>query len=65
MAPKRFRSKIFRTGFTFAVTLMQYEKIKVELVAILVGHPVHLKSYEMAKDPESLTFNSFNRHYCG
>ena len=31
---------LFRTGFTFAVTLIQYVKIKVELIMILVGHPV-------------------------
>ena len=40
VAPWRFWSKLFRTGFTFAVTLIQYDKIKVELVRILVGHPV-------------------------
>ena len=40
LAPWRFWSKPFRTCFTFAVTLIQYEKIKVELVTILVGHPV-------------------------
>ena len=28
--PWRFWSKLFRTGFTFAVTLIQHEKIKVE-----------------------------------
>ena len=41
MAPWRFGSKFFRTGFTFAVALIQIEKIKVERVSVLMGHPVY------------------------
>ena len=40
MAPWRFGSKFFKTGFTFPVALIQNEKIKVEHVSILMGHPV-------------------------
>ena len=42
VAPWLFESKIFITGFTFAVALIQNEKIKVERVSILMGHPVYL-----------------------
>ena len=38
----RFGSKLFRRGFTFAVALIQNEKIKVECVSILMGHPVYV-----------------------
>ena len=38
--PWRFGSEFFKTGFTFAVALIQNEKIKVERVSILMGHPV-------------------------
>ena len=41
VAPWRFESKLFRRGFTFAVALIQNEKIKVERVSILMGHPVY------------------------
>ena len=40
MTPSKFGSKLFRRGFTFAVALIQNEKINVERVAILMGHPV-------------------------
>ena len=35
---------IFKTGFSFPVALIQNEKIKVERVSILMGHPVYLKN---------------------
>ena len=41
MATWRFESKLFRRGFTFAVALIQNEKIKVKCVAILMEHPVY------------------------
>ena len=50
VAPWRFWFKLFRTGFTFAVTLIQYEKIKVELVTILVGHPVDGKKEDEVEE---------------
>ena len=31
---------IFKTGFSFPVALIQNEKIKVESISILMGHPV-------------------------
>ena len=41
VAPSRFGFKFFKAGFTFAVALILNEKIKVERVFILMGHPVY------------------------
>ena len=46
VAPWRFGSKFFKTGCTFAVALIQNEKIKVERVSILMWHPVHSRSFK-------------------
>ena len=42
---------VFRRGFTFAVALILNEKIKVERVAILMGHPVRIEEkYKIVTD---------------
>ena len=53
-----FGFKLFRGGFTFAVALIQNEKIKNECVATLMGHPVYLIRF-----PKFATFSHFWQKY--